>query len=96
MDEVQNANGNLFGRHTLLGVLLILIVGMIALGWVKMPGGSGPSSVTTVGISEPGSGAGIYNGLRAKSVPAVTELSRLERQPPGTQVLSFRENDIIQ
>ena len=64
--------------------------------WAAHPEADRPTSVTTIGLSRPGVGAGIYNGLRAKSIPAVTELSRLEQQASEPQSFSVRGADLIQ
>jgi hypothetical protein len=82
MHKVQN------GKAVLSAYVAALVVGifsLLAIGWAAHQEGPSPTSATTVGLSPPGAGAGIYNGLRATSVPAATELSRLE-QPASESV----------
>ncbi len=79
-----------------VGILFIVALSSVALGWAVHPHEYGPHSVTIVGISEPGSGAGIYNGLRAKSVPVITHVSRLEQDEPAARAFSFAKADVVQ
>jgi hypothetical protein len=79
-----------------VGILFVVALSLAALGWAVHPHEYGPHSVTIVGISEPGSGAGIYNGLRAKSVPVITHVSRLEQDEPAAPLFSFTQADVVQ
>jgi hypothetical protein len=79
-----------------MAVIAILALGVVLLSWVAQNGDDGPHSVTIVGVSQPGTGTGLYNGLRAKSVPAITDVSRLEEGSPGAHLYSFVETDSIQ
>ncbi len=90
-----NATSTLPGRRG-VGILLVVTLSLFALGWAMHPHDYGPHSVTIVGISEPGSGAGIYTGLRAKSVPVITHVSRLEQSEPAARVFWFTEADVVQ
>ncbi len=90
-----NAASALPGRRG-AGLLLVVALSLVALGWAVHPRDYGPHSVTIVGISEPGSGAGIYNGLLAKSVPVITHVSRLEQDEPAARAFSFAKADVVQ
>ncbi len=90
-----NAASALPGRRG-FGLLLVVALSLVALSWAVHPRDYGPHSVTIVGVSEPGSGAGIYNGLRAKSVPVITHFSRLEQSEPAALVFPFTQADVVQ
>jgi hypothetical protein len=79
-----------------MAVIAILALSVVLLGWVAQDGDDGPHSVTIVGVSQPGAGTGLYNGLRAKSVPAMTDVSSLEESSPGAPLYSFIKSDSIQ
>jgi hypothetical protein len=68
----------------------------MVIGWAAHRGDNGPHSVTIIGISEPGIGTGLYNGLRAKSIPVMSDLSGLEQTPPGSRIYSSLETDSFQ
>ncbi len=91
-----NATSALAGRRGGIAVVAVLAVSLALFGWVAHGGDEGPHSVTIVGVSEPGTGTGLYNGLRAKSIPALTDVSRLEQSSPGAGLYSFVETDSIQ
>jgi hypothetical protein len=91
-----NATSALPGRSRGIGIFVVLVVSLIAFGWAVHRHDYGPHSMTIIGISEPGSGAGIYNGLRAKSVPAITDISRLEQRAPAARLFSLMETDLVQ
>ena len=85
-----------FLRGNRLGAYFVLALGLLAVSWPVYPRDYVPHSVTTVGISEPGKGPGINNGLRAKSIPATAEISRLEYGVSARREFSLRETDLFQ
>lgn len=89
-------SATLSGRPRVVGILVLSAVALMAFGWVVHRDDYGPHSVTIIGISEPGAGAGLYNGLRAKSIPAVTALSRIEEGPIGGGIYSLAQTDSVQ
>jgi hypothetical protein len=91
-----NARSAPAARRGGIGLVAILALSFVLFGWVAHPGNDGPHSVTIIGLSEPGTGTGLYNGLRAQSIPAITDVSRLEERPPGAGLYSFLETDSIQ
>ena len=96
MHDAQNEKATFSLRGGYIAAFFIGVFSLLVAVWAAHPEADRPTSVTTIGLSRPGVGAGIYNGLRAKSIPAVTELSRLEQQASEPQPFSVRGADLIQ